>query len=99
VAAVAADSESIAEEALDLIEVDYEELPPVFDPLEAMKPGAVGIHEEGNVAYHRSWMYGDIESALKESDYIFEDQFRTQAQATAHWRPMAALPILIKQEL
>jgi len=81
VAAVAADSESIAEEALDLIEVDYEELPPVFDPLEAMKPGAVGIHEEGNVAYHRSWMYGDIESALKESDYIFEDQFRTQAQA------------------
>jgi 4-hydroxybenzoyl-CoA reductase alpha subunit len=79
VAAVAADSEDIAEEALDLIEVEYEELPGVFDPREAMKPDAM-IHEEGNIAIHISRSYGDVEKAFKESDHIFEDQFETQAQ-------------------
>lgn len=80
VAAVAADSEEIAEEALDLIEVEYEELPGVFDPIEAMKPGAIKIHEGGNVANHISTSYGDVENALIESDYVFEDRFETQAQ-------------------
>jgi 4-hydroxybenzoyl-CoA reductase alpha subunit len=80
VAAVAADSEEIAEDALDLIEVEYEELPSVFDPIEAMKPGAVKIHEGGNVANHISRSYGDVENALAESDYVFEDHFETQAQ-------------------
>jgi 4-hydroxybenzoyl-CoA reductase alpha subunit len=80
IAAVAADSEEIAEEALDLIEVEYEELPGVFDPFEAMRPGAMKIHDEGNVAIHISRAYGDVEKGLKESDYIFEDRFETQAQ-------------------
>jgi 4-hydroxybenzoyl-CoA reductase alpha subunit len=80
IAAVAADSEEIAEEALDLIEVEYEELPGVFDPLEAMKPGAVKIHEKGNVAIHISRAYGDVDKAFQESDYVFEDRFETQAQ-------------------
>ena len=80
IAAVAADSEEIAEEALDLIEVAYEELPGVFDPFEAMKPGAMKIHDEGNIAIHISRAYGDVEKALKESDHIFEDRFETQAQ-------------------
>jgi hypothetical protein len=70
VAAVAADSEDIAEEALDLIEVEYEELPGVFDPREAMKPDAIKIHEEGNIAIHISRSYGDVEKAFKESDHI-----------------------------
>jgi len=80
IAAVAADNEDIAEEALDLIEVEYDELPGVFDPFEAMKPDAVKIHEEGNVALHISRSYGDLEKAFGESDYIFEDRFETQAQ-------------------
>jgi len=80
IAAVAADSEDIAEEALDLIEVEYEELPGVFDPREAIKPDAIKVHEEGNIAIHISRAYGDVEKAFNESDYIFEDQFETQAQ-------------------
>jgi 4-hydroxybenzoyl-CoA reductase alpha subunit len=80
IAAVAADSEEIAEEALDLIEVGYEELPGVFNPFEAMKAEAVKIHEGGNVAIHISRSYGDLEKGFKESDHIFEDRFETQAQ-------------------
>jgi len=80
IAAVAADSEEIAEEALDLIEVEYEELPGVFDPFEAMKADAVKIHEGGNTAIHISRSYGDVEKALGESDHVFEDRFETQAQ-------------------
>jgi len=80
IVAVAAENEDIAEEALDLIEVEYAELPGVFDPFEAMKADAVKIHEEGNVAIHIDRSYGDVEKAFKESDYIFEDRFETQAQ-------------------
>ena len=56
VALVAAESREIAEEALDLIEVDYQELPAVFDLLEAAKPGAPVLHEqrnETNAGVHR----------------------------------------------
>jgi CO/xanthine dehydrogenase Mo-binding subunit len=80
IAAVAAETEDIAEEALDLIEVEYEELPGIYDPLEAMDPNAVKIHEEGNVAIHISRSYGNVNEAFKESDHIFEDQFETRAQ-------------------
>jgi len=91
VAAVAADDEDIAEEALDLIEVEYEELPGLFDPLEAMKPEAIKIHEGGNIAAHRSWSCGDVEKAFQESDYIFEDRFETQAQPHCCLEPQGCI--------
>ena len=91
ITAVAADNEDIAEEALDLIEVEYEELPGVFDPFEAMKGGAVKIHEEGNVAIHISRSYGDVEKAFKESDYIFKDRFETQAQVHCCLEPRGCI--------
>src|SRR5579884_1670789 len=52
VAAVAAESPELAQEALDLIEVEYEELPAVFDPFEAMKPGSPALHPDF-AAYRR----------------------------------------------
>ena len=55
VAAVAAKDEDTAEEALDLIEVEYKELPAVFDPEEAMKPDAPKIHDRGNISNRISW--------------------------------------------
>ncbi len=80
-AAVAAISPEIAEEALDLIEVEYEELPGIFDPLEAMKEGAPLVHEEfkSNVL-KMPWKFvaGDVEAAKKESAFIAEDTFSTQ---------------------
>lgn len=77
VCAVAAVSEEIAEKALDLIEVDYEVLPWVDDPMEAIKKGAPEIHEgvERNVNVTRHIEWGDVEEAFEESDYIREDWF------------------------
>ena len=80
VAAVAADTEEIAREACRLIEVEYEDLTPVFDPHEALKPGAPVIHEkhEGNVPFRYDYAHGDVEAAEKESDVVLEDTFHLQ---------------------
>ena len=81
IAAVAAVSAEIAAAALELIEVGYEELPGIFDPLEAMKEGAPLVHEEmkSNIL-KMPWklVCGDVESAKKESAYVVSDTFRTQ---------------------
>ena len=81
VAAVAAVSPEVAAEALELITVEYEELPGIYDPLEAMKEGAALIHEEfkSNVL-KMPWkfVHGDVEAAKKESSYVAEDTFSTQ---------------------
>ncbi len=80
VAAVAATSEDIAEEALDLIEVEYEELPAVFDPIEAMKPGAPKIHDhaQNNISFMLEREFGNVDKAFREADYVREDEFVTQ---------------------
>ena len=81
VAAVAAVSPEIADEALGLIEVEYEELPALFDPIEAMKEGALLIHEEHKTnVLKMPWklLAGDVESARKEAAHVVEDTFRTQ---------------------
>lgn len=79
VAAVAALDEEIAEEALGLIEVEYEELPSVFDPEEALKPDAPKIHDgQTNVALRVFRNFGDVEEGFALSDQIFEDRYSTQ---------------------
>ncbi|OPY69299.1 MAG: 4-hydroxybenzoyl-CoA reductase subunit alpha [Syntrophorhabdaceae bacterium PtaU1.Bin034] len=88
IAAVAASDPEIAAEALDLIEVEYEELPGVFDPLEAMKEGAPLVHEEHVGGKEKKptnilnmpWrlLAGDVEAAKKEAAYVIEDSYRTQ---------------------
>src|SRR3972149_12246615 len=76
VAAVAAVDEETAQEALELIQVDYEELPAVFDPEEAMKPEAPLIHEkERNVSIEIHLVHGDVEKAFSQSDHIREERF------------------------
>jgi 4-hydroxybenzoyl-CoA reductase subunit alpha len=83
VAAVAAVDEDTAEEALDLIEVEYETLPTVFDPLEAIKEGAPQVHDHGerniNVTRHIEW--GEVDKAFETADYVREDTFRVSTQA------------------
>ena len=92
VAAVAAETLEAAEEALNLIEVEYEELPPVFDPLEAMQSSAPTLHPhmasyEGlpqpvstvnNVFAHNTWSKGDLEEGFGAADRIFEHTFTAQ---------------------
>jgi len=79
VAAVAAVDENTAQEAIELINVVYEELPTLLDPEEAMKPDAPLIHEEypDNIRHRVFREFGDIEKAFKESDYIREDKIKT----------------------
>jgi 4-hydroxybenzoyl-CoA reductase alpha subunit len=93
VAAVVATSLDAAEEALSKIRVDYEELPAVFDPLEAMKPGAPIIHDEvpNNISASIRKEFGNVEKAFGESDYLFEDTFETQAVNHCPLEPQAAL--------
>jgi 4-hydroxybenzoyl-CoA reductase alpha subunit len=93
VAAVVATSPDCAEEAMSKIRVDYEELPAVFDPVEAMKPGAPVIHEEvpNNVSASIRKEFGNVEKAFRESDFLFEDTFETQAVNHSPLEPQAAL--------
>lgn len=90
-AAVAASSWEAAEEALGLIEVDYDPLPAVFDPREAMKPDSPKIHGESNIASHLKIRNGDIEQGWKDSDVIFEEEISTQMVEHAHLEPHAAV--------
>lgn len=89
VAALAAIDEETAEEALQLIKVEYEPLLPVFDPVEAIKPGSPAIHEayKNNISLRVTRTVGDIEKAFKESDYVREDIFRTVQQSQAAIEP------------
>jgi CO/xanthine dehydrogenase Mo-binding subunit len=82
VAAVAAIDPDIAEEALDLIEVDWEPLAGVFDAEEAMVDGAPLVHDDkpNNIAMHLDLERGNIAQAFADSDIIVEDTFTSMPQ-------------------
>lgn len=98
VAAVAAVDEDAAQDALDLIRVEYEEIPAVFSPQEALQADAPLIHEdfaeskalfkvvgrEGNQACKVRFHYGDLEEGFREADEIVESQFTTHAHHPAY---------------
>jgi len=89
VAAVAATTVAIAEQALQLIDVEYEELLAVFDPEEAMKEGAPEIHVgvKNNIRDTPSFSAGDVEAGFKDADYIFEGTYETQRVHTCYMEP------------
>ncbi|NPV56152.1 MAG: molybdopterin-dependent oxidoreductase [Anaerolineae bacterium] len=75
VAAVAAEDAKIAEAALKLIKVEYEELPAVFDPEKALEEGAPAIHEGGNKVGEEFTEAGNVDEAWDQCDRIFEDRY------------------------
>jgi CO/xanthine dehydrogenase Mo-binding subunit len=81
VAAAAADDEYIAQDALKLIDVEYEPLPFSATAEESLKPGAPKIHPGGNLMQGkpRSFRHGDIKKGFAEADVILEETFQTQA--------------------
>ncbi|MDR3553257.1 MAG: molybdopterin-dependent oxidoreductase [Syntrophobacteraceae bacterium] len=93
VAAVAAVDLDIAEEALGLIEVEYEELPGVFDIDSSIKEGHPVIHDycPTNISVDRKIEYGDLEKAFAESDYVREDVFTVHPVSHAYLEPCSAL--------
>jgi CO/xanthine dehydrogenase Mo-binding subunit len=105
VAAVAAETEEAARQGLDLIEVEYEELQAVFDPLEAMSPAAPLLHPEvvnyaglvhkldqaSNVVVHLTWKLGDVEAAFQQSDLVVENTFKTPIVHQAYIEPHSCI--------
>jgi CO/xanthine dehydrogenase Mo-binding subunit len=105
IAAVAAESEAIADEAIGLIDVEYEELPYVDDPVEALKPTSPLIHEDRNkyknaaklpegmsghnLQSHVLWKNGDIEAGFQKAARVFEHTFRTPLSHHGYIEPCA----------
>jgi len=107
VAAVAAESRDTAEEAINLIDVEYEELPAVFDVIEAMKPGAPVLHDNApaydgapkeimaaagtNVVNKLTFGKGDIEKGFAEADLVLEHTFRMPIHHQGYLEPQSFL--------
>ncbi|NLT23129.1 MAG: molybdopterin-dependent oxidoreductase [Syntrophorhabdus sp.] len=95
IAAVAAEDLDTAMEAIGLIEVEYEELPIVLDPFEAIREGAPVIHEDfpNNIGAEVHQEFGNVEEAFKECDYIRTDKFTNKKQDGAFLEPQACLAV------
>jgi 4-hydroxybenzoyl-CoA reductase subunit alpha len=93
VAGIAAIDEDIAEEAAELIKVEYEELPGVYDPEEAMLKDAPVIHDyrPDNISVEYHWNFGDVEKAFAESYIVREDRFKTGKVTKGYLEPPASL--------
>ncbi len=99
VAFVAAETEEIANQALQLIDVEYEPLPAILDMSQAMQPGAVQLHDEPefvnfansdptkNLAAEIRIDIGDVEKGFAEADFIFEDEYEVPKVQQAHIEP------------
>jgi CO/xanthine dehydrogenase Mo-binding subunit len=101
VAAVAAASPHDAEEALSLIQVEYEALPSVTNAEDAMAPGAPVLHEHWvgeagpdadapNVANHEQHKFGDLDAGFAEADLVLEREFRTKSVHQGYIEPQSA---------
>ncbi|MBN2550351.1 MAG: molybdopterin-dependent oxidoreductase [Anaerolineales bacterium] len=93
VALIIADTEAIAAHGRDLIEVEYEDLPVITDPLKAMEQEAFLIHpdRDSNTFCHYRIRKGDIEAAFAQADVIVEGEYRTPAQEHAYLQPEAGV--------
>jgi nicotinate dehydrogenase large molybdopterin subunit len=93
IAAVAAESEAIAREAVKAIKIEFEELPAVFDPKIAMAEGGAVLHDyaQDNVTYHVPIRKGDTEKGFAEADVIVEQDYDTQPIEHAYLEPEAGL--------
>jgi len=91
VAVVVAINEKIATQARDLIEVEYEDLPIVTEPFQAMEPDAPQLHLdcEDNIVTHDKLRQGDTASAWEQCDVIIEGTYRTPHQEHAYLQPEA----------
>ena len=97
VAVVAAETPEIAQRALELIEVEYEVLPAVFDPIEAMQPGApiihdepdaIGIHDaQRNIVHHIHAHHGDLDVHMAAADVVVERTYRVHQVQQASIEP------------
>ncbi|NLV57471.1 MAG: selenium-dependent xanthine dehydrogenase [Clostridiales bacterium] len=91
VALVATRHKETLDEVLALIEVDYEELPPLTDPLEAMKPDAPLIHEKGNILFRQELKRGDVDAAIASAAHVVTHHYSTPMTDHAFMEPECAI--------
>ncbi len=92
IAIVAAETEEIAEEALELIEVEYEPLPIVSSPEQALlEPGASPVHGEGNILEHIKVRKGDVERGFSQAEIVVENEFWTPSGDHCFLEPEAGV--------
>ncbi len=87
VALVAAETEEIAHQALSLIQVEYEILPAVFDPLEALETDAPKVHDGGNLLSKNKLRKGNVEAGFAEADIIMERTYQVPFLEHAYMEP------------
>lgn len=90
-ALIAAETRDVADHAVEQVEVELEPLPGVYDPEEAMQPGAPVVTEPDNVVAERRIRKGDVEAGFAEADVIVENTFRTPFQEHAFLEPEVGL--------
>ena len=98
-ALIAAETLALAERAADLIEYDLEPLPGVFDPVEALKPGAPIVQGTDNVVATYKVRKGDLEAGFAEAERIVENTFRTQFVEHAFLEPEVGLAWVDENEV
>lgn len=91
VAIVAAESREIAAQALELIEVEYEPLPVISDPVQARKPETAAIHDSGNLLKHIKVRKGDVETGFADADIILEHTYHTATTDHAFLEPECSI--------
>jgi len=93
VAAVAAIDKEIAAEAIELIRVEYEPLPAVYDPEEALREAAPQLHRDkpGNISARVNMNFGDVEAALTDAYHVREDRFYSQSVLHGFLEPHAVI--------
>jgi CO/xanthine dehydrogenase Mo-binding subunit len=102
IAAVVAESEHVAEKALKLIKVAYEDLPVLADAEEAFKPGSYSLHPEigpSNICVHDRIRKGDVEAGFALADVIVEGEYRVPVQEHAYLQPEAGVAYVDEQGL
>ncbi|HJS02674.1 MAG TPA: molybdopterin cofactor-binding domain-containing protein, partial [Variovorax sp.] len=93
VAAVAATSEEIARDALDLIEIEYEELPAILTPEQALQAQAPLVHpgRDANIAHQIRFERGDVDAAFARAHLVHEATYTTHSQYPGYMEPMASV--------
>ena len=94
IAVIAAETKETAEEAAQLVEVEYEPLPVVTDPIEALKPDAPKVHSHGNLMRHASFKTGNVDKAFRDAAVVVENTFHTGRQMHMYLETEAGLGML-----
>ena len=95
---VAAGDLETAEEGADRVSVEYERLPTVTSPVEAMKPNSILVHDSGNVAKYLRVRKGDVKEGFRQADVIIENTYTTQFQDSAPLEPEVGMAWMEKDE-